>query len=83
MSGPKYRTTLVKDQNSWLCEHIGSIIDPGAGFHELHGPRDVLPVATDGERDPRLIDFTLRMMTVKLRSLRKVLQVLMMNQLRV
>jgi hypothetical protein len=40
-------------------------------------------VATDGEKDPRLIGFTLRMMTVKLRSLRKVLQVLMMNQLRV
>ena len=61
MSGPKYRTTLVKDQGSWLvmelCGHIGSIIDLGAGFHELHGPRDVLTVVTDGEKDPRLMGF--------------------------
>lgn len=33
-----------------LCEHIGSIIDLSANFHELHGPRDVLTVVTDGEK---------------------------------
>ena len=52
MSGPKYRTTLVMEQGCWLvmelCEHIGSIIDLSAKFHELYGPRDVLTVVTDG-----------------------------------
>ena len=61
MSGPKYRTTLVKDQDSWLvmelCEHVGSIIDLSSSFHQLYGPRDVITVVTDVEKDPGLMGF--------------------------
>ena len=62
MSGPKYRTTLVKDQGSWLfmmelCEHVGSIIDLSSSFHQLSGPRDIITVVTDMEKDPRLMGF--------------------------
>ena len=61
MSGPKYRTTLVKDQDSWLvmelCEHVGSIIDLSSSFHQLYGPRDVITVVTDVEKDPEIMGF--------------------------
>ena len=61
MSGRKYRTTLIQDQNQWLvlelCEPLDGVIDLSAEFHGYEGERFVLTIITEAERPPEVMGF--------------------------
>eukprot|EP00435_Cladocopium_sp_Y103_P042490 s2990_g11.t1 len=57
------RTTLLRDQGEWhvleLCESFDSLIDLGAEFYNYEGPRDILTIITEGDKDPLVMGFRL------------------------
>ena len=64
LSGEFYRTTLMEgNDKKWyvteLCEKLGDLIQLDAGFHGLHGRRNVITFISDAEKDPRVLGFTL------------------------
>ena len=63
MSGRKFRTTLIQDNNQWLvlelCEPLESLIDLSAEFHGYEGDRYILTIITFSERPPQVMGFKL------------------------
>ena len=63
MSGKLYRTTLIRDAGEWyvleLCELLENLVDLNAEIYGYDGPRDLLTVITDEEKDPVLMGFSL------------------------
>ena len=63
MSGKMYRTTLIRDKGEWyvleLCELLETLVDLNAEIYGYDGPRDIITVITDSEKDPALMGFSL------------------------
>ena len=63
MSGKMYRTTLIRDKGEWyvleLCELLETLVDLNAEIYGYDGPRDIITVITDTEKDPALMGFSL------------------------
>ena len=64
MSGRKFRTTLIQDNNQWLvlrklCEPLESLVDLSAEFHGYEGDRYILTIVTTAERPPQVMGFKL------------------------
>eukprot|EP00435_Cladocopium_sp_Y103_P028972 s2794_g7.t1 len=63
MQGNLFRTTRLRDHGEWyvleLCEALDSLVDLGAEIYGYEGPRDLLTVITDSEKDPVLMGFSL------------------------
>ena len=61
MSGNLARTTLLREHGEWyvleLCEPLEGLIDLGADVFGYDGPRDLLTIITEGEKDPVLMGF--------------------------
>ena len=58
MSGSLYRTTLLRDMGEWfvleLCEPMNALVDLGAEIYGYEGPRDLLTIITDSDKEPIL-----------------------------
>ena len=56
MSGNLFRTTLLRDVGEWyvfeLCEPMNALVDLGAESYGYEGPRDLLTIITDADKDP-------------------------------
>ena len=63
MSGNLARTTLLREHGEWhvleLCEPLEGLIGLGADVYGYDGPRDLLTIITEGEKDPVLMQFKL------------------------
>ena len=63
MSGRMFRTTLLRDMGQWyvleLCEPFETLVDMNAEIYGYDGPRNLLTIITDSEKEPAMMGFSL------------------------
>ena len=58
-----FRTTLLRDMGQWyvleLCEPFDTLVGMNAEIYGYDGPRNLLTIITDSEKDPAIMGFSL------------------------